>query len=143
LNFIFNLTGYTTHFLPFFFTIKKIMARVTNCLASTIYLNFSSLFHSLNWRAATLRRQAAYEVLAISLELATGQPFPVFTARCLIRPLPMRASSWNFGEVDSPGTCGLTVPLTDYTPVSEVSKTGFSKEINSVPCTITPEPTPC
>ena len=49
-----------------FFAIKKNMARVTNCLASTIQLNFGSLFHSLSWRAAILRRQAADELLGIS-----------------------------------------------------------------------------
>jgi len=74
-------------------------------------LNFSFLFHSLSWRAATLRRQTAYEALAISVELATGQPFPVFTARYLTRPLPMRASGWNFGEINFSGTCGPTNTL--------------------------------
>ena len=37
---------------------------------------------------------------AYVVELATGQPFPAFTARYLTRPLHMRDSGWNFGEVD-------------------------------------------
>gem|GEM_PF-5283442 len=48
------------------FAIKKIMARVTNCFVSTIHLNFSSLFRSLSWRAATLRQQAAHELFGSS-----------------------------------------------------------------------------
>jgi len=37
---------------------------------------------------------------AYVVELATGQPFPAFTARYLTRPLHMSDSGWNFGEVD-------------------------------------------
>ena len=37
---------------------------------------------------------------AYVVELATGQPFPAFTARYLTRPLHMRASGWNVGAVD-------------------------------------------
>lgn len=37
---------------------------------------------------------------AYVVELATGQPFPAFTARYITRPLHMRDSGWNFGEVD-------------------------------------------
>lgn len=36
---------------------------------------------------------------AYVVEVATGQPFPAFSARYLTRPLHMRASGWNFGEV--------------------------------------------
>lgn len=36
---------------------------------------------------------------AYIVELATGQPFPAFTARYLTRPLQMRESGWSFGEV--------------------------------------------
>jgi len=36
---------------------------------------------------------------AYIVELATGQPFPAFTARYLTRPLRMRESGWNFGEI--------------------------------------------
>ena len=42
------------------------MARVINCFASTVYLNFVSLFRSLSWRTATLRWQAAHELLCSS-----------------------------------------------------------------------------
>ena len=42
------------------------MARIINCFASTVYLNFVSLFRSLSWRTATLRRKAAHELLGIS-----------------------------------------------------------------------------
>ena len=37
---------------------------------------------------------------AYVVELATGQPFPAFTARYLTRPLRMRASGWNISDVD-------------------------------------------
>ena len=37
---------------------------------------------------------------AYVVELATGQSFPAFSARYLTKPLHMRASGWNFGEVD-------------------------------------------
>ncbi len=37
---------------------------------------------------------------AYVVELATGQPFPAFSARYLTRSLHMRASGWNYGEVD-------------------------------------------
>ena len=42
------------------------MARVINCFASAVYLNFVSLLRSLSWRAATLRRKAAHELIGIS-----------------------------------------------------------------------------
>jgi len=38
------------------FAVNKIMAHVTNCLASTIQLNFGSLFRILSWRTVTFRR---------------------------------------------------------------------------------------
>lgn len=37
---------------------------------------------------------------AYVIELATGQPFPAFTAHYITRPLHMRTSGWSFGEVD-------------------------------------------
>jgi CubicO group peptidase (beta-lactamase class C family) len=37
---------------------------------------------------------------AYIVEVTTGQPFPAFSARYLTRPLHMRASGWNFGEVN-------------------------------------------
>ncbi|RYY14227.1 MAG: class A beta-lactamase-related serine hydrolase [Cytophagaceae bacterium] len=37
---------------------------------------------------------------AYVVELATGQPFPAFSARYITRPLHLRASGWSFGEVD-------------------------------------------
>jgi CubicO group peptidase (beta-lactamase class C family) len=37
---------------------------------------------------------------AYVVERATGQPFPAFTARYITRPLHLRDSGWNFGEVD-------------------------------------------
>jgi CubicO group peptidase (beta-lactamase class C family) len=37
---------------------------------------------------------------AYVVELATRQPFQTFTARYLTRPLHMRASSWDFGQVN-------------------------------------------
>jgi CubicO group peptidase (beta-lactamase class C family) len=37
---------------------------------------------------------------AYVVERATGQPFAAFTARYITRPLQMRDSGWNFGEVN-------------------------------------------
>ncbi|RZL12242.1 MAG: class A beta-lactamase-related serine hydrolase [Hymenobacter sp.] len=37
---------------------------------------------------------------AYVVELATDQPFPAFTARYITRPLHLRDSGWNFGEVN-------------------------------------------
>ena len=42
------------------------MTRVINCFARAVYINFVSLFRNLNWRTATLRRQAVHELLGIS-----------------------------------------------------------------------------
>ena len=63
LNFYFRPNRLNDALLVILFGIKKIMARVTNCLASTIPLNFSSLFRSISWRPVILRRQAAHELL--------------------------------------------------------------------------------
>ena len=62
LNLYFRPNGLSDALFVIFFTIKKIMARVTNCLASTIHLNFSFLLRSFSWRAVILWRQAAHEL---------------------------------------------------------------------------------
>jgi hypothetical protein len=66
LKFYFRPNGLNDAVFAILFAIKKILARVTNCFASTVHLNFSSLFRSRSWRAATLRRQVAPELLGIS-----------------------------------------------------------------------------
>ena len=66
LKFYFRPNGLNDALFVILFAIKKIMTRVTNCLASIIHLNFGSLFHGFSWWAAILRRQAAHELLGIS-----------------------------------------------------------------------------
>jgi hypothetical protein len=85
------------------------MACVTDCIASPIYPNFDSLFRCLSWRAATFRRQVAYKVLDSSVEVA--QPFLAFSTRYLTWPRLMRATGWNFREVDFLGACELAKAL--------------------------------
>ena len=66
LKFYFRPNGLNDALFVIIFAIKEIMARVIICFASTVYLNFVSLFRSLSWQAAILRRQAAHELLGIS-----------------------------------------------------------------------------
>ena len=65
LKFHFRPNGLNDAPFVILFAIKKIMTRVTNCLASIIHLNFNSLLHGFSWRAAILRRQAAHELSGI------------------------------------------------------------------------------
>jgi hypothetical protein len=60
-KFYFRPNGLNDAHFVIFFAINKITARVAHCFASSIQLNFGSLFHSLSWRTATFRWQAAYE----------------------------------------------------------------------------------
>ena len=62
LKFYFRPNGLNDALFVIIFAIKKVMARVINCFASTVYLNFVSLFRSLSWRAATLRWQVTHEL---------------------------------------------------------------------------------
>jgi hypothetical protein len=67
LKFYFRPNELNDAHLVILFAIKKIMGRVTNCLASPIHLNFSSLLlRSFNWWPVILRRQAAPELLSMS-----------------------------------------------------------------------------
>ena len=70
LNFYFRPNGLNDALFILLFAIKKFRARVTNCLASTIPLNFSSLFRSLRWRAVIVPTENEYRgglVLSVPL----------------------------------------------------------------------------